>query len=105
MVHGVTEFELIEDNGRIRFPDTGMITEDWGHETLTIRDGDPLSITNRVQRSLVYERDDWCIRIETDSKLTADADNFYVTCLLEGYEGDSRVFAKNQDFTIPRDLI
>lgn len=105
LVQGVTEFVLVGDNGRIRFPNTGMITEDTGHETLTIHDGDPLSIANRVQRTLAYERDDWRIRIETDSKLTADAANFIVTCTLEGYESDVRVFAKTWDFTIPRDLI
>jgi hypothetical protein len=82
-----------------------MITEDLGHETLTIRDGDPLSIVNQVQRTLVYERDEWRIRIDTDSKLPADVDNFHVTCLLEGFESDSRVFAKTWTFTIPRDLI
>jgi hypothetical protein len=104
-VNGVTEFVLDGDDGRIRFTDTGMITEDMGYETLTIRDGDPLSIANQVQRTLAYERDDWRIRIDTDSKLTADANNFYVTCWLEGYESDTRVFAKTWDFTIPRDLI
>ncbi|MCB9419876.1 MAG: CocE/NonD family hydrolase [Ardenticatenaceae bacterium] len=105
IVNGMTEMVLDGDNGRIRFTDTGMITEDTGHETLTIHDGDPLSIVNQVQRTLRYEREDWRIRIDTDSKLTADADNFHVTCLLEGYENETRVFAKTWDFTIPRDLI
>ena len=105
VAHGVTEMVLKGDNGRIRFSDTGMITEDTGHESLTIHDGNPLSIVNRIQRRLAYGREDWRIRIETDSRLTADATNFYVTCLLEGYEGSSRVFVKSWDFTIPRDLI
>ncbi|MCA9921015.1 MAG: CocE/NonD family hydrolase, partial [Anaerolineales bacterium] len=105
IVNGVTEMVLDGDNGRIRFTDTGMITEDIDHETLTICDDDPLSITNQVQRTLVYERDEWHIRIDTDSKLTADADSFYVTCLLEGYERNTRVFTKSWDFAIPRDLI
>ena len=105
LANGVTEMTLAGDNGRIHFTDTGMITEDFGRETLAIRDGDPLSIINQVQRTLVYERDEWRVRIDTDSKLTADADNFHVTCLLEGYESDSRIFAKTWTFTIPRDLI
>ncbi len=105
LAHGVTEMVLDGDNGRIRFSNTGMITEDTSHETLTIHDNDPLSLVNHVQRTLVYERDKWRIRIDTDSKLTADADNFYVTCLLEGYESDTRVFTKSWDFSIPRDLM
>jgi hypothetical protein len=105
LVNGVTEMVLDGDNGRIHFTNTGMITEDTGHETLTIHDGDPLSIVNQVRRTLVYERDEWRVRIDTDSKLTADADNFHITCLLEGYESDSRIFAKTWNFTIPRELI
>ena len=101
----MTEFVLVGDNGRIRITDTGMITEDLGHETLSIRDGDPLSIVNRVQRTLVYERVDWRIRIDTDSKITADSANFYATFMLEGFEGHTRVFVKTWEFIIPRDLI
>lgn len=96
---------LQKDNGRIRFTDTDMTTSNTSHETLTIHDGDPLSIENRVQHTLVYERDEWHIRIDTDSKLTSDAENFYITCRLEGFEGNTRVFIKSWDFTIPRDLI
>jgi putative CocE/NonD family hydrolase len=105
MVNGVTEMVLDGDNGRICFSNTGMITEDVGRETLTIRDGDPLSLVDRVRRTLRYEREDWRIRIETDSKLTADAHSFYVTCLMEGYENDTRVFIKSWNFTIQRDLM
>ncbi len=105
LANGMTEFVLVGDNGRIRIADTGMITEDVGHETLTIRDGDPLSIVNRVQRMLAYERDEWRIRIETDSKITVDSANFYATSMLEGFEGDTRVFVKTWELIIPRDLI
>ena len=45
------------------------------------------------------------MRIATDSTLTADADHFYVTCRLDAYEGETRVFARTWDFKIPRDFI
>jgi putative CocE/NonD family hydrolase len=104
-INGTTEMVIHKDDGRIRFSNTGMITEDTGRETLTIRDADPLSLVNRVRRTLRYERENWRIRIETDSQLTADADTFYVTCLLEGYENETRVFTKSWKFPIPRDLM
>ena len=43
-------------------------------ETSSVVEGDPLSMRNRVQNELAYQRGDWHIRIVTDSTLTADAD-------------------------------
>jgi len=72
----LTELTLESDSGRVRFSDNGMVTEDIGRETLTLRDGKPLSIMNEVRRTLLYERDDRRVRIETNSKMTCDASSF-----------------------------
>ena len=37
--------------------------------------------------------------------MTADTETFYVTNLLEAYEGETRVFAKTWTFQAPRDLV
>ncbi|MCA9973102.1 MAG: CocE/NonD family hydrolase [Anaerolineales bacterium] len=103
LIDGWTTAVLAVEEERMRFAHSGMVTDGRSRETLAVRDGDPLSMCNRVQHTLVYEQDDWRVRVETDSVLTADETTFHVTCQLAGYEGDARVFAKTWTFAIPRD--
>ena len=69
----------------------------------SITEGDPLSAQATADESAEMYRDDWRVRIETHSKMTADATDFYLTNSLEAYEGDSRVFAKAWTKKVPRD--
>jgi hypothetical protein len=82
-----------------------METESTSVEIFTIRDGDPLSAANRVQKTLAYKRGDWQVRVETDSHMTADASHFLVTNHLDAYEGNTRVFTKSWIFHVPRDMV
>jgi putative CocE/NonD family hydrolase len=97
--------ELISDDGCILLCDNGMEAEDFGHEVYSIHEGDPLSAAVHIRRKLEYRRGDWQVRIETDSKMTADADSFHLSNHLEGYEKGNRVFAKSWTTTIPRDYV
>lgn len=101
-ITGVVTRRLATDAGHIRHPG-GMETEDLGVETHIIREGDPLSAANRVQRTLTYRRGDWGVRIETDSTLTSTATHFHVTNALHAYEGETRVFARTWTFVVERD--
>jgi putative CocE/NonD family hydrolase len=105
IVTGKTEIQNLFDFGRIRFSDNGLEVEDVTSDTYTIYEGDPLSFSVRCQRLLAYQRGTRQVRLETDSTMTADAATFYVTNLLEAYEGATRVFTKSWTFKIPRDLV
>jgi putative CocE/NonD family hydrolase len=102
---GLTEFKISNDDGRIRFIDTGMETDSTGVETYTIHEGNPLSASVHIQHTLEYRRGDWQVRIETESKMTADATHFHVTNVLDAYESNTRVFSKAWSHNIPRDLV
>jgi hypothetical protein len=103
LVSGTTELTIVSDDGHVRRPDNGLEWEGLTTETLTIREDDPLSAAQRLQCRLVYRRADWQVRLETDSRLTCDADNFYLAHTLAAYEGESEVFSKSWQTTIPRD--
>jgi hypothetical protein len=104
-ITGKTEYQIFDDDGRVRITDTGMEIEDVGVETYTIYEGNPLSAAVHIQKTIEYQRDDWQVRVETDSKMTADATRFHVTNVLAGFEGKSRVFSKTWDFSVPRDHV
>jgi hypothetical protein len=105
MLAGRTEVQNLFDFGRIRYSDTGLEYEDITTDTSTIVEGDPLSATARSDRFLEYQRGDWRIRLKSSSTMTADAEKFHVTNLLEAYEGGACVFAKTWHCSVPRDLV
>jgi hypothetical protein len=105
LVNGLTELKVIIDSGRLRLNDHALELDDVGLETFTILDDEPLSAVQRVQYRLEYKRDEWQVRLETDSTMTAAVAHFHVTNRLDAYEGDTRVYSKASTFTVPRDLV
>jgi putative CocE/NonD family hydrolase len=70
-----------------------------------IVEGDPLSAFNSAEHEISIGRADWLTRVHTYSTMSATAGEFLLTNLVEGYEGDRRVFAKSWRRSIPRDLV
>ena len=66
---------------------------------------DPLSAIAECRRLMGVARGDWQARVEATHKMSADAEDFLVSVLLDAYEGDSRVFSKSWTFRFPRDLV
>jgi hypothetical protein len=105
IVTGQTEVQNVFDFGRVRLTDNGLETEDITTNSYTIAEGDPLSAVVRCEQFLEYQRAGWRVCIETTSTMTANATHFYITNLLDAYEGTARVFSKSWTFSVPRDLI
>jgi hypothetical protein len=100
------KYQLVDgrDSGGSRQLANGLEYEYLNTNIYTIVEGDPLSAHIRCDRMMRVGQGDWQIRIETASTMTADKETFYVTNLLEAYEGRTRVFVKSWDFTVQRDL-
>jgi putative CocE/NonD family hydrolase len=81
--------------------ETGSVTEDQH----SLREGDPLSVATRCQRTIWLNRGEWRTRVDTLSTMTADAAYYHLTNALEAFEGEVRVFAKTWHSSIPRDLV
>lgn len=85
-------------------PGIGLRKERERVESCSIIDGDFLSVVARSDISSSLTRGDWRIRVETRSEMTADAENFYVTNVVEAFEDGVRVHTAGRSFTVPRDL-
>jgi uncharacterized protein len=83
----------------------GLAWSTGGVDMYTIVEGDPLSAATRSNWVETLERDDWRIRIETSSTLSADEENFHITNAVDAYEGNTRVHAATRTLTVPRDLV
>jgi putative CocE/NonD family hydrolase len=103
LLSGLSELVYRLDSGRERFVGNGLEHEESHTDRHTIVRGDPLSATVECEWDIRIGRGDWQTRIAASSKLTADQDRFLVTCALEAYEGEVRVYATTRAFAVPRD--
>jgi hypothetical protein len=104
-VDGWTTMVQVNDEGRLRFLDNGLETAHRSVETFKVREGDPLSTSERIQSVVEFARDDWQVRVETDSLMTADATHFHLSNHMDAYEGDARVFTNTWTMAIPRNNV
>ncbi len=105
LVDGSTILTDFSDSGCRRLLDNGLEFDYSSTDIFTIVEGDPLSAGVRCERTAKVGRAEWQTKVETSSHMTADAENFHVTNVLNAYEGNTRVFTKSWTATIPRDLV
>ncbi|XKE45928.1 CocE/NonD family hydrolase [Halomonas organivorans] len=100
-----TTLEVINDEGRYRLDDIGMeiaarVTERYSYSYGSY---DSLSGWTEWERS--FRRGDWEVRTLTRTLMTCDAENFRLRATLDAWEGETRIYARTWDETIPRDLV
>ena len=104
MATGAHELAFTWDvGGQRRLVADATEMDDTNVTSYRIVEGDPLSASVRVRCSSALAHDGWQARVATDSAMTATATEFVVTHVLEGYEGEERVFARTWTLRFPRD--
>lgn len=95
------------DDGRRLLLGNGIERASSTRTYFDLHEADPCSAQVRCEHTINLKRADgpnaFEVRVETVSTMSADQENFYVTNLLEAYEGTVRVFAKTWDFSVARD--
>ncbi len=104
-ITGQVEWIDRSDDGCTKLLDNGLEMAGLIVDTYTITAGEPCSAQVRCERTVRLGRGEWQIRIETDSRMSADAENFHLTNVLDAYEGQVRVFTKTWHKVIPRQLV
>jgi len=90
------------DNGRYRFVDDGLETEDLSCDTLSLIEDNPLSLHICCERTAGIGRGDWQTRVEASGTMSATSVNFEVTSKLEVFEEEQRIFFRTWDFQVSR---
>ncbi len=93
------------DSGRICFLDDGLEMEDVSKDTLSLVEGDPLSLKVSCERSAGIGRADWQCRADASGTMTSTSGEFHVNSKLEVFERKQRIFVRNWDFSIPRNSV
>jgi len=102
---GCEVLTIVDDFGKYKNLEHGLVTGSVGRETHLIHPDDPLSAHSSAHWSEELERDGWRVRTETYSEMRADRTHFHLKARIEAYAGNELVFSRDFDETIPRDLM
>ncbi len=94
-VDGRYSLHVLNDTGRRRDRLTGLETSTLTRERFTILPDDPLSAVAETWWTQTLGRDDWYVRTEAYSKLTASATDFLIEGRLQAYDGQ-RLFQERR---------
>lgn len=100
---GIVTLEIVDDFGKVKDSDHGLINGSIAREWYFINPDDPLSANARTHWSDELERDGIALRTEAMSEMYADATHFHLSGRMEAYENNVLVFEKDVQRSILRD--
>jgi hypothetical protein len=100
---GIVTLEEVRDSGLVKIPEFGWEYGAATRRRFSIHPDDPLSAMANITWKKEYNRQDFHVSIAAETRLTVSKENLHLTATLDAYEGETRVFSRNWDCTIPRD--
>jgi len=91
--------------GVLRFDEIGTEVAHSLKRELTIRDDDPLSARYVLTQTFEMGRDGWRTRVDVETTMRSDRDTFYLTGVVNAFEGETQAMTKSWERAIPRDLV
>ena len=103
LAHQTSELEVVDDRGVMRLDDIDLMVGAHARERYLASTGDYGSVSGTAEWTRSLERGDWSISTRTRTRLTSDAENFYIDAELDAYERGARVFCRSWRDVVPRD--
>ena len=100
-----TTLEVINDEGRYRIDDIDLEIAAQVTERYQYSYGSYDSVSGWTEWRRSFKRGDWEVHTLTRTLMTSDPENFRIRATLDAWEGDTRLYARTWDETIPRDLV
>ena len=97
--------EVLKDEGIRRIEEIDLEVAERVVERYTVRGDDLESVRGETHWDYTIRRCGWRVRTETRTVLTSTATDFHLHAQLDAWEGDRRVYSRNWQRTIPRDLV
>ncbi|MGF2733662.1 CocE/NonD family hydrolase [Marinobacter sp. DUT-1] len=101
----ISTLEVINDNGVYYLEDPDLTIEQSVKEWYSYQADDFSSPRGETLAVRAYQRGEWQIRTTTRTVLTCDDQNFYLDAELDAFEGKRRVFSRNWNRIIKRNLL
>lgn len=100
---GLNVLEIIADNGKKRFDDSGLEMGSTSLSRFSIDDTNPLSAKAEYEWVWEYSRKDWHTKTRTNTVITSDLKYFYLKAESIAWQEDVEVFRKQWDKKYLRD--
>ncbi len=97
--------EVTNDSGRYRIDDIDLEVGSRAVERYSSVADDVDTVRGETLWERSLARGDWRIRTVTHTRLTSTPTHFEIAATLDAYEGDKRIFSRNWDERIERDLV
>lgn len=94
-----------DDEGRIKYTQHGLEVDSKSVEVYSILPVDPLSARIEIIHEEEVQRDDWKISIRTKSRMSCDADYFYLENRLQIFEAGQDVFDRQWEKKVLRNFL
>jgi uncharacterized protein len=101
---GAIKLEIVDDFGTQKITAHDLEVGGAGRETYFIKPNDPLSAKMETHWTETRKRGTWNIRTETYGRLTATKTHWVVWGLIEAFEGKKKIFTKEFNEKIKRQL-
>ncbi|WP_163577590.1 CocE/NonD family hydrolase [Halomonas faecis] len=105
LAHDETLLEVIHDEGSYCIDDIDLTIAAKVTERYRYAYGSYDSVSGWTEWQRSFQRGDWVVHTLTRTLLTSDAENFRIRATLDAWEGDTRIYARTWDETVPRDLV
>ncbi|WP_293446925.1 CocE/NonD family hydrolase [Planktotalea sp.] len=100
---GVVTLEIVDDFGKVKDCDHGLINGSIAREWWKIHPDDPLSAHGKTHWTDELERDGIALRTEAISEMHSDATHFHLRAKLLAYENNTLIFENEVERSIARD--
>jgi len=100
---GFWQLEVVADDGRKRFDETGMEMAAWRRELWRIHPDDPASASGEITYGFERKRGDWRTRHDAGCSMTVTKDDYVLEARLVAFEGEERVFERDFTTSVSRD--
>lgn len=102
---GIVSLHIVDDFGKDRDLEHGMIQGSIGREVWSIHPDDSLSARGKTHWSDEIERGEIKLRTETYAEMWSDKDNFYLTARVEAFENGNLVYENDIADVVKRDQV
>ncbi len=104
-VSGEVTWELSDSDGANRIEDIDLTFAIRRRRRHWIHPSDPTSARAEIEWHRAYSRGDWRVSAESWIELSSTRESFRVKARLEAFEAGRKVFSRDWDETVPRDLV
>ena len=101
----LSTLEVINDPGWEYLPEVDLEKKTATREWYSYCHDDFDSLRGETLCEWGFARGDWQVETVTRTVMTCDAENFYIHAQLDAWEGKTRVFSRNWNEAIPRNLV